>query len=394
MRALFLAFILACVCFNGRARAAETITFDNGCVQGQRIVVAAVGDLLFHRLLQRQALTPTGRYSDFWQPVEQVIRQADLSYGNLEGPAAESLAAGGREITDPGRRLDGRAYDSVLRTLNFNYHPSVVKDLKAAGFSVISTANNHAYDRGPLGVDRTVQAFEREGLPHIGTRRRDSKSDTWGVVTEAKGVKVAWLACTWGLNGMRDPERQVLHCYRDKPTVLSEIKRYYDDPTIDAVILTPHWGVENSATPLASDRRFAREAIMAGASAVIGAHPHVLQPWEKVKLDDGREGIVMYSNGNFVSNQRRPQQRAGVISLVELTKPAEGKARVSAVGYIPTWVEITNIHRVVEMRQGGPFGVPKVLPPGNRVTAKNFQNLPKHCPAQVSGNGGAAADNH
>jgi hypothetical protein len=381
MYRLFLIWVFVCGCAIGETYAAETITFANGCMSGQRIVIAAVGDLLFHRALQRQALAPHGDYAQFWQPVASVIKQADLAYGNLEGPAAEGVGAGGRNVKDPGRRMDGRVYDSVLRSLNFNYHPSVVRDLKAAGFTVISTANNHAFDRGPLGIDRTVHAFEREGLAHTGTQARDARLDTWGAVTEAKGIKVAWIACTWGLNGMRDPERQVLNCYKDKATVLSEIKRYHADPTIDAVILTPHWGIENSSVPLKSDRAYAREAVAAGASAVIGAHPHVLQPWEKVRADDGREAIAIYSNGNFISNQRRLPQRSGVIALVELTKPAEGRTQVSAVGFIPTWVTIGATHRVIEMPGGGPLHATlRLLPPGNRVTTKTFRNLPRSCP--------------
>jgi hypothetical protein len=71
---------------------AQTLTFDHGCTTGPRIRIAAVGDLLFHNALQRRALTPTGTFRQFWQPVQPILDAADIVYGNLEGPAAEAVS--------------------------------------------------------------------------------------------------------------------------------------------------------------------------------------------------------------------------------------------------------------------------------------------------------------
>jgi Bacterial capsule synthesis protein PGA_cap len=71
-----------------------TLTSRAGCTTGERVVVAAVGDLLFHNALQRQALTRAGDYKQFWQSLTSVLRGADLTYGNLEGPAGASAVIG------------------------------------------------------------------------------------------------------------------------------------------------------------------------------------------------------------------------------------------------------------------------------------------------------------
>lgn len=369
----------------------ETMTFRAGCEGGQRITIAAVGDLLFHNSLQRQALARGGRYEDFWNTLAPVLAGADLTYGNLEGPAARGVAPGGQAVADPGRQWDGHVYGAPRDSLVFNYHPSLIDDLKQTGFDVVSTSNNHAADRGPLGIDRTIDALNAVGLKFSGTMRRGAEAfHRWAVTTQAGGLRVAWIACTYATNGMPDRHRQVLSCYGDRDKVFEEIRWNAQDPDVDAVILTPHWGIEKSPVPKASDRVYAREAIEAGASAVIGTHPHVLQGWEKIVAGDGRDGLVVYSTGNFISNQVSDDQRTGIVALVELTKTSTTRAEVSAAGFIPTWVERGGRHRVVEMRFGEqrkarafPAALRR-LPAGNYVVARDFRNMARTCPATAA----------
>lgn len=396
-RAALAALAISCLGTTSLADATSTMTFRAGCEPGERITIAAVGDLLFHNALQRQALVPGGSYRDFWRSLEPVLAGADLTYGNLEGPVAEGVSINGRQVKDPGRRWDGNVYGAPRGALNFNYHRSVIADLVTSGFDVVSTANNHAADRGPLGLDRTVEALETGGLAFTGTRHRQSYADRrWAVKTKAKGFTVAWIACTYSTNGMPDHHGQVLDCYRHRDRVFEEIRWNAADPDVDAVVLTPHWGVEKAPAPLKGDRDYARAAIEAGVDAIIGTHPHVLQGWEKIATDGGREGLVIYSTGNFISNQVSDDQRTGIVAVLELTRPeGGGKARVSAAGFVPTWVE-RGRHRVDELqidaRRSASGSSPSLrrLPAGNRVAATTFRDLPRACP--VTASAGAAIE--
>jgi poly-gamma-glutamate capsule biosynthesis protein CapA/YwtB (metallophosphatase superfamily) len=367
-----------------------TLTFRAGCTTGERVILAAVGDLLFHNALQRQALTRTGDYKQFWQSLTSVLRGADVTYGNLEGPVARAVALGGYAARDPGRRWDGRVYGAPRGSLVFNYHPSLIEDLTDTGFDVVSTANNHAADRGALGMDRTIDALEARGLKFSGTKRRDADAFyRWAVKTKAGDMTIAWIACTYSTNGMPDRHDQALNCYTDRARVFEEIRWNAQDPDVDAVILTPHWGIEQSPVPKRSDRAYARDAIAAGASAVIGTHPHVLQSWEKITTENGRDGLVIYSTGNFISNQVSDDQRTGIVALVELTRTSSTKAEVSAAGFIPTWVT-RGRHRVNEMRINAKRGARAFssslnrLPTGNYVSARDFRNLPRACPVTAN----------
>ncbi len=361
------------------ASAGKVIGFDRPCAKGDRLTIVAVGDLLFHKQLEQQALTPTGNYRDFWKPLANVLASADLTYANFEGAAADGVTSGLDIVKDPGREWNNRVYSSPVLTLSYNYHPSVIDDLIASGFDIVSTANNHAYDRGAVGIDRTVFNLQKRGLAFSGTHDRASLDQPYSIVTRVKGFNVAWLACTFSLNGFDDRKGQVLNCFSEREKVLGEIKRLVASPEIDAVILTPHWGQEGSVTPEKRQRTLAKDAIQAGATAVVGTHPHVVGPWEKVASADGREGLVIYSTGNFISNQRKPEQRIGELALLELTKePGAAKMRLTAAGYITTFVDITAVHRVGE---ASPKQASPILPVGNRVYTAGLPDLPRSCAA-------------
>lgn len=364
------------------------MTFAAGCERGEKITLGFAGDLLFHKKLQLQAYQKKSSFKRFFTPVKDLLAAPDILYGNLEGPAADGVAIGGRAVRDPGRRLDGKVYSAVFKTLSFNYHPSVIDDLKSVGFDVLSTANNHAMDRGALGAKRTMRNLDLKGMPFTGTRDFDIEGPDrpWHVITSKNNFRVAWLGCTFSTNGLRDRKEQVLFCYKNKDQVIEEIKSLAALDDVDAVILTPHWGVEGNHKPLKRQKALAREAIEAGAAAVIGTHPHVIQPWEKYVAKDGREGLIVYSTGNFISNQRRLMERSGVLAIAELVKtPGSPKARIAAAGFVPSWVVIDNKgHRVtVNSGKGWAKGAlaqtTKLLPKSNKLDGTWPPKLPRTC---------------
>ena len=312
--------------------AAGPLKFRDACRAGTKITIAAVGDVLLHGPLQKQAYASGEGFHSLWKNVEPYLERADLTYGNLEGPCAEGVSTGG-EARDPGKVFDGRVYSSYPQ---FNYHPSLIPSLKNSGFDVVSTANNHALDRRSLGADRTIKNLKESGLPFTGTKPSNDADAPWYTITESRGVKVAWVACTFSTNGIPDTKKQVLQCYEDKATLLSTIRGLKGRPSeVDAIIVTPHWGVEYNHSPESQEKNLAHDMLNAGATAVFGGHPHVVQPWEKYVTTDGREGFIIYSLGNFVSGQTGTAKRSSLILYVGLTKGADGKVTVNGVRHMP-----------------------------------------------------------
>lgn len=307
--------------------------------------MAAVGDVLLHQPLHVQALRDLGGHRSLWSPVAQLIASADIAYANLEGPIAPGLTAGGREVADPGRVFDKRVYTSYPM---FNYQPFLANDLAASGFDVVSTANNHALDRGSKGADFTIDHLRAAALPFTGTRRSTEPQAPWYALIDRPGLRTAWLACSFSTNGVPDRARQVLDCYRDEEQVVEQARALAARADVDAVIVTPHWGNEYQLRPNAEQRRLGRALIDAGALAVLGAHPHVPQPWERHQAPDGRSGLIVYSLGNFVSGQfHRVPTRASLVLQLVLRRTPQCAVIIDQVSHVP--LEMT--------REGGTYRV-------------------------------------
>lgn len=302
----------------------------NACADTLRIRLAAVGDVLLHLPLQAHGLSKQNGYREIWRYAEPFFALADIAYANLEGPAAQGVDGSFTAVRDPGARLDGRVYSGYPR---FNYHPRIAGQLRAAGIDVVSLANNHAMDRGSLGVDRTIAAMRKAGLAHTGTIPAGGARNFVAHVPSKAGP-VAFIACTYDTNGIADPNRQVLLCYRDRAELLAIVRQEASRAGIAGVVVTPHWGSEYTHVPDARQKGLARDLAAAGAMAVIGTHPHVVQPWEWLPGPNGKV-LVIYSTGNFVSGQLTPMnRRTGILAMVEMCRAPSGKLAVANAGWL------------------------------------------------------------
>lgn len=309
------------------------------CLGATRIRIAAVGDVLLHRPLQRRGYAAADGFYGIWASVAPVFRAADIAYANLEGPVAAGVTRAGNATPDPGPVFDDRVYSSYPM---FNYHKRVLADLKRAGVTLVSTANNHSMDRGVLGADRTIAALRAARLPYFGTVASGAPR-AFTAYTQTKLGQIAWIACSYATNGLPDPKRQVLMCYEDREEVLALVRREASRAEIAAVVVTPHWGFEYQHLPNARQKALAGDLVQAGATLVLGTHPHVVQPWEVVTRPDGGTGLVIYSTGNFVSGQQSLPRRVGALAWVELCQtpnPDLGlalhtKLSVAQTGWLP-----------------------------------------------------------
>lgn len=366
MRLVSLVLLAGCL-----ATSTQALQFEKACAAGDEITIGAVGDFLLHAAMQDKAYKSAGGFKALWPDIIPFFKAADVMYGNLESPTAEGVAIGGKKARDPGRRFDGKVYSGFPQ---FNAHPSVIKDMKASGIDIVSTANNHAMDRGPLGVTRTIEALKKAGMSFSGTRRR--KKEAFHTITNKGGWKIAWISCTRDTNGLSDRKGQVSRCYNGSVSRLIKTLK----ASVDTVIITPHWGDEYTASENSRQRSYARKWLDAGAIAVLGAHPHVLQPWEKYKTRDGREGFIIYSLGNFIAAQTALARKTSMLLYLGLTRNG-GKTWVNGVRYVPLYMQHFP-HKVVPTGYPGQrkkghssslglladmFGLERAVKPGQRI---------------------------
>lgn len=314
------------------------LSFAAGCESGPHMVLTGLGDVLLHAPLQKQARArdddpSNDNYGPLWAGTRKLVQAADLAYANFEGPAYAARP--------------GSSYPA------FNYAPTLIPALADLGVDVVSTANNHALDQGFGGVKATIEAMEKYGMPYTGTARGGDVSQyDWHTETVTrKGdaeFRVAWLACSFAgntlggaTNWIPDKNQVVLNCERDKSFVLSRISALAS--SYDAVVVTPHWGVEYDLTARPAQVQMAQAFVDAGARVVLGNHPHVPQSWAKLhSKKDGREAMVVYSMGNFISNQlpgvvKSPYTWRTFAAHVGLTRTQSGLTEIAGVRFTPLY---------------------------------------------------------
>lgn len=343
MRRLSMIFMVSALIQNAFG-VQRDVLFTPSCAEKQdAATISFVGDILVHKDIYLSVVRGSKRFVQTWKRVVPYLSKVDFSVGNLEGSAALGIDRQGKDHGDIGFIYDGKVYSGT--DFLFNYHPQILAELLQSEFDLITLANNHSLDRGSLGVDRTLQAAAQYGLPTVGTRLSTDPEGPFHSIQNINNIRVAFLGCTEMTNGKPDRKNQVLFCYKPGK-ILELIKDLSRRSDVDAIVVLPHWGKEYSALPDSSQKSYARKFLEAGATAVIGSHPHVLQPWEKYITKDGRETLIAYSLGNFLAYQAGLSRKTGAIVYLGLRKEGSGKAQIFGVGYTPTYRDGFEIYPV------------------------------------------------
>lgn len=305
--------------------------------------LAVCGDIMSHSPQTNDAYdaaTDTYSYLPCFQYVKPWIEGADYAVANFE------------------TTLNGPPYSGYPQ---FCAPDALAYDIKTIGFDLVTTANNHAMDKGFNGVVRTLDTLDQAGLAHVGGYRTQEEYDqSKGVVlADVGGISVAFLGYTYGTNGIPISAENDFCLnrfntdYMDTCSTLDQEKLkteldYAQSLEPDLIAVMIHWGIEYQTTQNEYQTQVADFLIANGADLILGSHSHVPQPMETrtVTLEDGstRSAFVSYSLGNFVSNQSPATvnvnytDTTAVLNL-ELTKDfATGETTVTNISYVPLLV--------------------------------------------------------
>jgi poly-gamma-glutamate capsule biosynthesis protein CapA/YwtB (metallophosphatase superfamily) len=326
------------------------------------VTVMAVGDIMTHQSNIKGAWSPKiGGYdfAPYFEYVAPLFKQADWVLGNLE-----TRLAGG-ETGYTGYPL-------------FNAPEELARDLRQAGFTYLSTANNHCLDRGLQGVTRTNRVLSEAGLVQSGTSSSPEEREKICFL-EKNGIKTAILAYTYGTNGIPIPAGKKWAVNLIDPELMIDDINRAGTQGADFVICFLHFGDEYVRRPNARQEALVRTLFEHGADIVLGSHPHVVQPYQHMKSDQG-DGLVIYSMGNFIANQMKKYTDLGVIFTFRLTKDSAGRTSINEVDAWPTRIlrlrnEKTLTYRVVPLRQMLTDPAAAANLPANMVTTMEDQLL-------------------
>jgi poly-gamma-glutamate capsule biosynthesis protein CapA/YwtB (metallophosphatase superfamily) len=276
------------------------------------------GDIMLSRYvgqLARERHDPAWPFRD----LAPVLASADIAFANLESPFSDH----------------GRIYDSRMV---FKAEPEMIAGLELAGIDVVSTANNHARDCGGRGVEFTLDWLAKHGICAVGSGMTAEAAHR-GNVLERNGVKFGFLAYTYDQSNGN-------HRDTDDRVAVMDVARMRADVAdlktrADVAIVSMHAGIEYSPRPNAQQTEFAHQAVEAGASVVVGHHPHVVEPWERY-----RDGVIFYSLGNLVFDQmQRVETQHGVLGEVVFHGMAIERARVIPLDIVRTAPRLSALAR-------------------------------------------------
>lgn len=288
------------------------------------IKMTVIGDIMCHNSQYKDAYNgSTYDFSYVFEDIKNYISSADIAVGNLETTFA------GKE----------RGYSNYPR---FNSPEQLAYNLKDMGIDVLCTANNHSMDTNYSGVVSTLDFLDDAGISHMGTSRTAEEQNQI-LVKDVNGIKIAFLAFTYGTNGIPVPSANS-YCVNliDKDLILKQLElAKAQEP--DLICVNMHWGLEYQNVQNSDQEDWADFLFENGVDVILGSHPHVLQPMEKrtVTLEDGttKNCFVIYSLGNFISGQTKKNTRTSIILNINFTKDGEtGKTTIGDVSYVPIYM--------------------------------------------------------
>ncbi|MGW9020227.1 CapA family protein [Leucobacter chromiiresistens] len=259
-----------------------------------RVRVIAMGDMLPHDSVNAQALLPSGTpdYGQFFSGIAPQLDAADVTFCNQEVPSA-------------GADFGISGYPTFNAPVEF---AGALRD--TAGCDLVNLATNHSADLGAEGIAATRGVWDGLAPAIVSGANRSPEEQRAVPVFEQGGVSFALVSFAEYSNAPIDGVS--LNLMGDDALVADLMARANE--AADVVIVSAHWGTEDSHEVNDQQRAFAQRAADLGADVIVGTGPHVLQPTAWLDRADGGRTLVWYSIGNMLNTQLELDQRTGVIA--------------------------------------------------------------------------------
>ncbi len=263
------------------------------------VFVSAVGDIMAARGVEDILITDKDGLDKVFGTTLEVLQNNDLLLGNLEGPVTANS-------------------ENATKTYTFKFKKKLLDELKKCGFNYFMVTNNHCYDYGENGFEDTLSALQEAGIPTSGAGRNISEAKKF-YHTEVHGQKFSIISCgaypveKSGFNGKTTAtatENRAGILWQSDELIESIIA---EKKAGNCVLVCVHGGEEYQFVPTEEQKDFYEKLCKAGACAVFGSHPHVLQP--SVWLG---KSFIAYSLGNFVFNGMEDMYGAQESRIVRL----------------------------------------------------------------------------
>jgi poly-gamma-glutamate synthesis protein (capsule biosynthesis protein) len=237
------------------------------------VTVVITGDIMLSRTIGQQIASSSDLFP--FDDTAAYLRSFDLTVGNLECV-----------VSTLGSPIPGKQF-------TFEAPPRGFDRLVAAGYRIVSVANNHSGDYGKSAFTDMLQHLAERGLTPVGGGLDEAHAHQPALVT-IRTTTIGILAyCNIGPDDFAATSTTAGHAWLTAQALQQDIP--YVRPQCDFLVVFTHWGIEYMSQEDGDQQTLAHVAIDSGADLVVGCHPHVIQPSEVYK---GKP--IIYSLGNFV----------------------------------------------------------------------------------------------
>lgn len=327
--------------------------------QDTEITIGCTGDVLIHGPILNscyESQSDSYNFDDIFTYLKPYVSNLDYCVANLEC----SLST---------KQWGYSGYPQ------FKIPESIVDSLKNTGFKMLLTANNHSNDGESRGILHALEALKNKGMDFIGIRSNANEKPYF--IKDIKGIKLGMVNYTYGqisdtgvaaLNGIplnKDTTKLVNvfdynhldKFYREISDMVEEMKT----SGAEKIILFIHWGNEYQVKESLEQKKIAQKMCDLGIDVIVGGHPHVIQPIESFKSENGERNMVcLYSMGNCISNQMAERMNLktghtedGMLFKINFKKQNKN-VTLSKIDVLPTWVNCSvknnkKIYRVIPL---------------------------------------------
>lgn len=280
------------------------------------LTFSAMGDMLAHDSVVNQAKTANGYdFMPYFAQIQSVYTGSDVVFCNPETPAS-------------GEEFGISGYPTFNAPIEFS------RDLAKTGCNMINFATNHIADKGLRAISKTLDEWDKLKPLAIAGANRNAEDQRKISYFEKSGLKVAFLAFA-DFSNTQIPNGYSLNTYHDKALLNDLITEARENA--DVVIVSAHWGTEDSHQVNSDQLQTAQEMADLGADVIIGTGPHVLQKVSMLSRQDGGQTLVWYSIGNMLSSQLQTDELTGGIAKFKISKK-DNQIAISDISFRPTFM--------------------------------------------------------
>ncbi|MEI6228683.1 MAG: CapA family protein [Candidatus Saccharibacteria bacterium] len=283
-----------------------------------KLHMAAMGDMLAHDTIIANAKNGNEyNFAKFFQNIRHSYQNADLVFCNQEG------------------LVSGENY-GISGYPSFNAPTKFATDLQSgAGCNMVNLANNHMGDKGVDATNATIDNWAALKPLAVSGANKSAADQEKVSFAEVNGIRIGFVAFADFNNNKNTPGYSV-NDYHNEALVRRLVGQARENA--DAVIVSMHWGVEDSTAVSAEQASEAKLLSDLGVDLIIGTGPHVLQRESTIARPDGGQTVVWYSLGNMLSSQLLTKELIGGIAEFDITKKGDKKVAIDNLSFDPTYM--------------------------------------------------------